>query len=236
MAICRERNEETNKEIIGPCFQTAIQPYDFELLMQQRRSIRDFKEKDIPNEIIEEFIHRMRFSPTASNAQSLSFTVIKDKAILKAVNDLTIQTLSKAFKQGVNSYTKWLINLFLGKRTFELMLGSKIKFLQKASIDSNMICYNAPAMVIIHAPQSLTGMPLHDANIWMGMAMLYAPTLELSTCVNGYVINAAKRNKAVKRILQIPDHHIICGALLIGYPKMKYTNRVDRKIPNINFI
>ncbi|MBS2099635.1 nitroreductase family protein [Carboxylicivirga linearis] len=235
LSVCEVRNEETDVEIIGPYFQNGVQPFDFELLLQQRRSVRIFKDEDVKTELLEEFIHRMRFSPTASNTQPLSFTIVKDKKALKAVNDITIQTLTKTF-QIINPLTKHLINSFLGKSTYKEMKTSKSKFLRKAAMDENMICYNAPALVMIHAKKSPTNMPECDANIWLGMAMLYAQTLDLATCANGYIINAAKRNKKLKQIINIPEDHTIYGAILMGYPKNKYINRIDRKDPEVNII
>lgn len=99
-----------------------------------------------------------------------------------------------------------------------------------------MITYKAPALILIHAPKTPTGMPTHDANIWTGMASLYAELLELATCINGYIVNAFKRNKDLKKLVAIPPAHEVHSAILIGYPKLKYKSRVERKTPKINFI
>ena len=79
-------------------------------------------------------------------------------------------------------------------------------------------------------------MPASDANIWLGMATLYAELLDLSTCINGYLIHAAQRNKQLREIMQLPDKHQLHGALLIGYPKTKYINRVERSLPVVKII
>lgn len=236
MAICQHCNEQSNKEIIGSYVQKPVESNDFELLLQQRRSIRDFKNKDVPNEVLKEFINKMRFSPTASNSQGLSFTVIKDRKTLKRINNLTIETLSSTFKTVINPFTRWLITLFAGKNLYNQMNTSKSKFLRKAKLNANMICYNAPALIIIHATSGLTAMPANDANIWLGMASLYAQTLDLGTCINGYIINAANRNKTLRKTMQIPGKNKVYGALLIGYPKVKFKNRVERNTPIINHI
>lgn len=233
-AICPEKAINTDK-IIGESSQNNIQPYDFELLMQQRRSHRVFSNQKVSPEILHEFVDRMRYSPTASNLQSLNFTIACHPQKLKEVNDLSIQTLTKAFKQ-INFLTKPLIRMFLGKQRLDQMINSKNKFIRKSKLKKDMITYNAPAMILIHSEKSPVGMPCHDASIWTGMAILYAELLNLKTCVNGYIVNAAKRNPKIKAALQIPDKHEIFGAILIGYPREKYLNRVERLSPKINII
>ncbi len=233
-AICKEGgiNED---HTINAVTQNNIQSYDFELLMQQRRSHRNFNKQKIAPEIISEFIDNLRFSPTASNLQSLHYTVVTNPDELSRINDTTIDTLTKAFN-GINAFTKPLIRLFLGKKKLAKMEQSKRKFLNKKAINKNMICYNAPALILVHSETSPTGMPCHDANIWTGMAVLYAELLDLCTCINGYIVNAAKRNKQLQTSLSIPKEHTVYAALLIGYPKTKFENTVERKHPVINTI
>lgn len=233
-AICPE-NAIDKDDTIGITTQNNIQPFDFELLVQQRRSHRNFSSKPIPPAILSEFIKRLRFSPTASNMQSLEFTVVTNPEKLKEINDLTISTLTKAFN-GINSFTRPLLKLLKGKETLETMEQSKRKFVKKASIDKNMVCYNAPALIVVHSKNNPVGMPCHDANIWTGMAMLYAELIDLCTCVNGFIASAAARNKQLQKSLNIPNNHSIQSCLLIGYPKTKFENKVKRKKPKISCI
>lgn len=233
-AICSQQAIH-NEQALGHTTQNSIQPYEFELLMQQRRSHRIFSNRTIAPELVSEFINNLRFSPTASNLQSLHFTVITNQDELLRINHLTIETLTQAFK-GINTFTKPLIKLFMGSRKLRMMEVAKQKFLNKKAINKNMICYNAPALILVHSETSLTGMPCHDANIWTGMAVLYAELLDLCTCINGYIVNAAQRNKHLKNSLSIPKNHTIQAALLIGYPKTKFDNKVERPYPVINTI
>ncbi|WP_430815253.1 nitroreductase family protein [Carboxylicivirga sp. RSCT41] len=233
-AIC-PRKAIGDRHTTGHTSQNNIQPYDFELLMQQRRSHRIFSTQEVAPAILKEFVEHMRFSPTASNLQSLRFTVITNKNKLKEVNDLTIQTISKAYRS-INWVTKPLIALLKGKAALKKMEQSKRKFMRKAESRNDMICYNAPALIVIHSENIPVGMPCHDAGIWTGMATLYAELLNLSSCINGYIVNAAQRNSKIKEVLHIPGNNEIYSTILIGYPKLKYENRVDRPIPKLRFI
>ncbi len=48
-------------------------------IIKDRRSIREFIDKDIPNDIIDELIEALRWAPSAGNLQARRFIFIKNK-------------------------------------------------------------------------------------------------------------------------------------------------------------
>lgn len=52
-------------------------------IIKGRRSVRDFKDKEIPNEAIEALIEAIRWAPSAGNLQSRKFYFILNKEIKK---------------------------------------------------------------------------------------------------------------------------------------------------------
>jgi hypothetical protein len=125
--------------------------------------------------------------------------------------------------------------MMMGKRAHTLVK-AKQKFLKKAEAKPDMITYNAPVVILVYAPQSLMGMPILNAGIWTGMALLYAETLGLSTCVNGYIVNALAHNTKFRSSLGIPTGHQVFSALLVGYGKKKFAYMVNRQNPTIDWI
>lgn len=59
--------------------------------IEQRRSIRKFKSKPIPDEIIMELIDAARLAPSGSNAQPWRFKIVKDKTTKKKLVDAAYQ-------------------------------------------------------------------------------------------------------------------------------------------------
>jgi nitroreductase len=57
-------------------------------LLLKRRSIRYFKNIEVPNEVLDEIFEICRFSPTSKNCQSYYFIVIKNRKILNFLGDL----------------------------------------------------------------------------------------------------------------------------------------------------
>lgn len=56
--------------------------------IKKRRSIRSFKDKTIPKDILEKFVDAARFAPTARNVQPWEFVVVTDKPVLKKLAQL----------------------------------------------------------------------------------------------------------------------------------------------------
>ena len=67
---------------------------DFWKVVESRRSIRSFEEKDIPQPLLEKVLSAARWSPSACNEQLWKFIIVKDKNKLnKLVNDCGVSKL-----------------------------------------------------------------------------------------------------------------------------------------------
>jgi len=90
---------------------------------------------------------------------------------------------------------------------------------------NDVILYNAPAVLFIHAPQN-TSTPQIDCDAALFAMMLLAQTKGLGTCWMGWVQYAAagfqvKTFKLLADFLGIPAGHRVYAAMIIGYPRIK---------------
>jgi nitroreductase/NAD-dependent dihydropyrimidine dehydrogenase PreA subunit len=213
---------------------STIQPDQMKVLIENRRSHRNFSPQKVEKETIESFLTDLRFSPTASNNQNLEFTVLADRSQIAHLNEMVIQTIRGRFKKALNPFTIPFLRFIYGK-SLHTLLAAKQKFVNKSLVKHDMITYNAPVVIIVHAPTAPTGMPMLNAGIWTGMALLYAETKGLATCVNGYTVNALQYNKKLRSSLGIPNHHQVYSCLLLGYPKKKFAFVANRRKPVIHW-
>ena len=107
----------------------------------------------------------------------------------------------------------------------------KKQFIAKQTPESSQVCHHAPAVVLFHAPVTKYGMAGADANIWATYTSIHANTLGLGSCFNGFIVTAMKRSKAMRTKFDIPVNHQVYASLLIGHPKVKYTNEAGRTMP-----
>jgi nitroreductase len=57
--------------------------------LKTRRSVRNFSDKEIPEDAINEIIDAGRLAPTANNLQPWEFVVVTDKPVKKKIADIT---------------------------------------------------------------------------------------------------------------------------------------------------
>jgi len=67
-----------------------IDPKQMLEFLKNRRSIRLYQEKEIPENEIEMILEAARWTPSASNKQPWEFIVIKDKELLQSLSKLAI--------------------------------------------------------------------------------------------------------------------------------------------------
>ncbi|MHA1320186.1 MAG: nitroreductase family protein [Promethearchaeota archaeon] len=63
-----------------------VNPEDFLEFIKNRRSIRSFQDKQVPDNEIQMILEAGRWAPSASNKQPWEFYVIRDKEILKEIS------------------------------------------------------------------------------------------------------------------------------------------------------
>jgi len=57
-------------------------------LLKERRSIRHFEEKYVPDELLWKIFELCRFAPTSMNSESYYFVVVRDKEKMRAISSL----------------------------------------------------------------------------------------------------------------------------------------------------
>ena len=58
---------------------------DFTELLNKRRSIRDFEDKEVPLDLVKEIINESILAPSGSNAQPWSFIIARNKDVIKRI-------------------------------------------------------------------------------------------------------------------------------------------------------
>lgn len=58
-------------------------------LIKKRRTIRRFKQKEIPLELLEKFVDMARIAPSGANIQPLEYIIVNDKKIVDEIFPLT---------------------------------------------------------------------------------------------------------------------------------------------------
>jgi len=188
--------------------ETIVESEKLLQLLRAKRSIRRYKTKKVPKELIEKVFDAMRYAPSASNARAWRYVILSDPEKIQQLSDEIVKV----------NY------LYMGYQTPEQAL----EYLN--SIGRNLF-YKAPHVIVLYyriveKNNVMIGLRANDAGIALTYGMLEAESLGLGTCWIGMLQAAVPMNKEILKILGIKG--IVLGAFTLGYPGVKYLRAVPR--------
>ncbi len=205
----------------------TMTPKDFRNLTAEIRTCRSYSHKEIPDAVLMQLVDNMKHYPSASNARPLQISIVRSKEKVKLLNDLTAESLIQMFALITSPWISPFIRVFAPS----INIKNKDSFIERRKENDSQICHHAPAVILFHGPVSKIGMAEADANIWATYTSIYANTLGLGTCFNGFIVKAMGKRSKLNPQFKVPANHKVYASLLVGYPKVKYRNEASRQSP-----
>ena len=182
-----------------------------ENFLRARRSIRVYKEKAVPRNMILKLLDVARLAPTGNNTQGVQYLVIDNKDTLQAITKATIAWMDEIISKGEPSAAYF---------------ADLAKQYHKTGLD--VILRNAPCFILALTEKSFMR-GRDNTHFSLAYAELFASSLELGTCYTGLVETCAKSGyQPLLKVLNIPEDLIVTGGIIVGYPKYSYKRLVDR--------
>jgi nitroreductase/NAD-dependent dihydropyrimidine dehydrogenase PreA subunit len=170
--------------------------------LMSRRSVREFKDQPVSNEVLAALLDIARRAPTASNSQKLQWIVVSDAARVRALAAETVV---------------WVRNT----NGFPL-----VPELWDSGYDFPL--RGAPAVVLACAPEDYQ-LGREDCAIACTFLELAAEARGLGACWAGLFSRAATLHPPLRQALSLPDGMAVRGGLMLGYPKYRYRRIPPRK-------
>ena len=179
-------------------------------LIKSRRSVRQYKEEEIPAETMTKLKEMLPYIPTGCNSHALHFSIVETKSamdiIRKRVNELLVKTLSsKAIAPLLDKFSKYKDALVNGE---------------------DVIFRNAPHMVVVSSPVTAPCATV-DPIIALSYFELYAQHLGVGTCWCGFAEVCLKFFPEICEMLEIPSGYKPVYVMLFGIPKVKYQRTIQ---------
>lgn len=179
--------------------------------LRSRRSVRCYKEQQVPQTEILKLLDIARFAPTGGNTQGLSYMVISDKEKMKKVIEATVTWMEEETRKG-SPWGRYFAGVIRKYR----------------ETGKDVILRGAPHLLMALSAKEF-GRGQENAHFSLAYAELLAPTLEIGTCWAGFFQACAFSGYTpLLEILDIPADKVLAGALMVGYPKYTYRRLVDR--------
>ena len=176
-----------------------LNPDDVLDVIRFRRSIRQFKQKEVPREVIEQILEAGRLTHTAKNLQDVSFVVLD---------------------QEKDRIEQMAVSLFRKMKPFADLFSPVAK---NNKINDHFFFFNAPVAIVILAKDKTNGI-LAAQNMEFA-----AEAHGLGVLFSGYFTMAANHSRRIKNAIKVPKGKSIAMTLVIGYPDVKIFRSVQRE-------
>jgi nitroreductase len=195
------KDEPLSFEGVDPA---SLISYDtFLKFIRGKRSIRQYKKKKIPKEIIDKIMYTMRYAPTGGNIRGLKCNIISDDEQIKALSEAVLDTL-------------------IGSPAIPENYTAMLKIKRKRGLDP--IFYGASHVMIFHSPSPLD---MVNSVIAITHGMLSAQTLGIGSCWLYLAQRALIANEDLrKNVAKINGR--VHGVFVLGYPAVKYARGPPR--------
>jgi len=206
-------------------------------LIKTRRSIRQFKEKAVPKELIQKILDIARYAPTGHNEENVHYTVFQDREILKQFSDEITKQITNLCNMYTDPKGRESLKSTLPNTIFEKLEENVLNFkkhLEEIKKGRDVWRRNAE-LIIIHSPKTAMT-PVENCSLAAGHIMLAAESLGLGTCSLGYATAFINQFKTVSKIVKLPRDHKVAYTLAIGYPNVKYFRIPARKTLKADWI
>lgn len=203
-------------------------------LMASLRSCRNFSDKPISREIIEDLVNIATLAPSGSNQQEWSFNVLDEPSQVAALAGYTAE-----YVRSINKLTSIAplrkITSLLGYKEAEQYyerynheFGRDLEEWDNSRRD--FVFYNAPCAILIGIPRVL-GTPVEDAMLVAHNIRLAAHTMGLGTCFVGISVRAMQARKSIIKKMGLPTDEDIPAVIAIGWPNKdeKYVKTIQRR-------
>lgn len=186
--------------------------------MKSRRSVRNYADNPVPQEMLHEIFDMVRYAPSGMNRQTVNWTVIQDPAEVRRIAELTIIWARDICSSSPEHPFAPVMPMLIG--------------MWDRGID--LVCQGAPHLVIAHGEKDDPSAFL-DSVIAMAHFDLAACACGLGTCWAGLVQMAADSSPDFHAEMGLPPGHRSHYVMMLGYPKYSIRRIPRRKLAKVTW-
>jgi ferredoxin len=198
-------------------------PEHLDELFKQRRTIRFFKEDKIDRGLLEEVVAYGIYAPT--NNYDLRAIIVDDQEILVELDRVHVRYTVK-----INNYLYRTKIVGLLAR----MTGTSTSFEQarpkvEAIVEAGRSYHSPPAAIVFIVGNKRVPLSIESAQYALSNMTYYAQTEGIGSRLWGPGQLFYDRSKDIRQRLGLQKREHILGTLMLGYPAVKFRNKVQGK-------
>jgi len=196
----------------------GVTPDQAEQFLCGRRSIRSFKETEVPRPVLEKLVKVACSAPSAKNQQPWHWTIVQNRSEVRRLAGMVVEWV-----RGV---------IHSAPKEAEAM--GLLRVVASWDEGYDRICRGAPHVVVVHADKNWP-FSTEDCTLAMSLLDLYASSMGLGACWAGYFYKAVNAFPPLFEALGLSSDHLAYGAMMVGFPKFRYRLIPNRRPPRITW-
>jgi nitroreductase len=210
-----------------------------ERVILERRSVRKYKDKQVPEALVRRILEAGRFAPTAGNSQSWKFVVVRDRDMIQAMQKY-VQLRCKVFKFFLNwqksplGKLAWVYHQIGARLLPNLMHPIPFGAISLIADGKLKLFHDAPTVILILMDTRGAAKPQVDAGICGQNMVLAAHSLGLGTCWVGFV-EVFKFGTKWNKKLGVEWPYKLIEGIALGYPVANPDGMVERELHEIDW-
>ena len=193
-----------------------------EALLRKRRSIRQYKSEPVSKEHLEKIVEAASLVPTAHNWRAFKAYVCSDRKVIAQVH----KKLTEHYARSMDELKKPVEGMPDSMR--EELLFAFDYLIVNPPEGRDSLFWDASALLVFTTsiPHPLC---IGDAWIASFAAVMYAETIPVGTCYNGFLIMGLLEDPSIKPLLKIPNEELVVSGFTLGYPDEEHFRYPPRR-------
>ncbi len=201
-------------------------------LMASRRSCRNFKDKPVNRNLLEDLVTIGTTAPSGSNSQEWTFTILPDRTKIEIFGDHILTYFRKLNRLAKITPLRKVLSL-LGKDELENYHERYCERMELLITDwetrkKDRLFHDAQALILVGATKA-SSCPQEDALLATQNILLAAHAIGLGSCVIGFAVEALNRDQSIGRALGLAREEKIYSVIAVGWPDERYNRIIPRK-------
>jgi len=242
MAICRTKAIAINglsydKDVID-LPKNNIDYKKFVDFLANRRSVRNFRDKPISNEIMDQVLDAISYAPFGAESEKICIAVVNDRKKIESALPHIAHFTDNVVKWIENPIASYMIKRRSGSEKYNTLKNHLYPMAKLGNYKleyGDRITRNAPAIIIFHASRDAEA-HTNNSLIYATYTMLAAHAIGLGATLIEIVPAAINKAKEVRDIFRIPEENDAVMSVILGHPKYSYRRAIKRNRQKIEWI
>ncbi|MFC1904374.1 nitroreductase family protein [Chloroflexota bacterium] len=224
----------------GPIKPLGIDDEQLFTMMKQRRSVRRYKDIQVPRKILDRIVESVHLAPTGTGSRTTGVIIINEREKLKAISELVYQQYERLMKVLRNPIGRILVRQRAGRKqlvTLQSFVMPGMKWYIKWYRDGlgDEIRRDCPALILFHCPIN-EPMGVENCVVAATYADLVAQILGVGACRNDLIPPICNRNHQIRELIGLPGDREVYSGLTLGYSKYNYQRTIPRQVAEVRYL